>query len=133
MRKGAGRPGAAETEAARKTWLRVEAAYIINHAVIKALKKTADQAVVAVAENLQADFLVSDDIPIRRIAAQLGLDLLATVDVLVLGKRDGHLASCQAVMDKMIAAGFGICSAVYNATLMQAGEANPPPRPTPSP
>lgn len=115
--EGAGRPGADEVREA--TWLSVTAPGIPANPTLQAIPTSTDRDVLALAHQLPADWLITDDRVLVRNAGVLGVATLHTVDVVRLGKMAGHVPSCRDIMDRMLANGFGI---LYMAVLFAAGE-----------
>lgn len=119
--RGHGRPGAAEVQAAADAgWLVVDvpdpgAPSLGN------LKTAADREGVQLAYGLGVR-LLTDDPAMRREAQVLGVPLARTLDVVVLARRLGLIASCQAVLDRMRASQFGFSDADHDEALRLSGE-----------
>ncbi len=81
---------------------------------------------VALALELSADQLLSDEHPSRAVATRFGLDPLSTFGVLLLAKRRGLLPAVQPAVAALIQrASFCVKPEIYAAVLQAAGEAPP--------
>jgi predicted nucleic acid-binding protein len=81
-----------------------------------------ERAAIALAVHLSADSIVMDDLPGRRVAASLGLNVIGTLGLLVRAKRRGLIESVQPEMDALIASGLYASEQVYHKILGAAGE-----------
>lgn len=120
--RGAGLPGSAELSEAKGHWIEVIDPPLSARPIILTVSDLEDRAVLALAEHLGADWLITDDRNVRRVAQTIGISLLYTVDVVRLGKLAGFVASCQVVLDQMIANGFGVRPGLYQDVLQRVGE-----------
>jgi len=69
-----------------------------------------------------ATWLLIDDKPARRLAAQLGLPILGTLGVLLACKRRGLLPNVRPSIDAIIQFGFRVSPALRKRVLEDAGE-----------
>jgi hypothetical protein len=81
-----------------------------------------EQAAIALASELDAAWVILDDLPARRLAARQGLRIIGTVGILVAAKRAGLLESIQPLLDDLDAAEFRLSSRVRRVVLREAGE-----------
>lgn len=120
---GQGRPGSGEATAARDAgWLRitpvtVSSAFLQRHQI-----RGNDAHVVALAQHLAADRVVSDDRVVRRVVRSLGLPAISTAAVVVALRQLDLIESCRTVLDQMLAGGFGISAGLYDEALRLTGE-----------
>jgi len=63
-----------------------------------------------------------DDKKARRIARQIGLQVIGTVGVLLRAKREGVIAAIQPILAALQEAGFRMSDGLYAETLRLAGE-----------
>jgi predicted nucleic acid-binding protein len=119
--QGAGRPGAAEAQAASRTWLKVETVAPSSLTFPSGLD-AADRDMVALAQQLGIQHILTGDRAARIFAQQLGLHVHYAVEVVAAAKRMGLISSARQVMDDMLAAGFGIEDSLYDLMLRLAQE-----------
>jgi uncharacterized protein len=81
-----------------------------------------ERAAIALAAHLSADSIVMDELPGRRAAARLGLNVVGTLGLLVRAKRRGLIESVQPEMDALIASGLYVSEHVYHNILGVADE-----------
>ena len=74
-------------------------------------------ATLTLAKELQADFVILDDLKARRLAINLGLPLIGTVGLLVLAHKKGILPHLKQALDELIQVGFWISQDVYESVL----------------
>lgn len=93
------------------------------------LKKLRDQLdpgeaeAIALAQELNADFLLIDEVKDRQIAVTEGLRVIGVLGVLLQAKKVGLVQSIQSLMDELRSkARFRISPALYQAVLLEAGE-----------
>lgn len=67
--------------------------------------------------------VVIDERPARRVARQLGLPVIGTLGVLILGKDRGLIDAVQPHAEALIRAGFYVAPTIYRDALRTAGEA----------
>jgi uncharacterized protein len=77
---------------------------------------------IALAEELDARWVILDDLPARRLAVRLGLRVIGTVGLLVVAKRASILDAVRPMLDALDAAEFRLASDVRDAILRTAGE-----------
>lgn len=67
--------------------------------------------------------LLADDLAARLCAAELGLDVIGTLGVLVLAKRAGHLPAIRPLVERLRAGGQRLSQAAVSQALAAANEA----------
>lgn len=67
--------------------------------------------------------LLADDLAARQCAAELGLDVIGTLGVLVLAKRAGHLPAIGPLVERLRAGGQRLSHAAVSQALVAANEA----------
>lgn len=106
------------------TWLSVQLA--TNHPLVADLSQTLDlgeAASIALALEIQADYLLIDERRGRKVAAELGLQITGLLGVLLLAKSRGVIEQIRPILDQMVVQnGFRLQESLYNEVLRQAGE-----------
>lgn len=104
-------------------WLAVTPAK--NLGLITALRTQLDDGeaqAIAVAVELGDVLIILDDKKARRVARQMGLQVIGTVGVLLRAKQRGIIGTVQPVLAALRDAGFHMTPALYAAALEIAGE-----------
>jgi len=94
-------------------------------AVVTALRTQLDEgeaAAIALAMELGDVFVILDDKKARRVARQIGLNVIGTVGVLLRAKRQGIVPTIQPVLVALRQAGFRMTGELYAEALRLAGE-----------
>ena len=123
--KGTGRVGVTEICRARELgWIEVVSPE--NDALLRLLRRELDDGeaeVIALAVERQADLVLLDEWEARRIADLYGLAKTGVIGILIRAKRDGHIASLRAEIDKLRdPGGFWIDESLYLRALSVVGE-----------
>ena len=79
-------------------------------------------AAITLAQELQADRLLLDDLAARKEAQRLGLPVIGTVGIVLIAKQLGLIPNVKQVLDDLIANGTRISQQLYKQTLTAAGE-----------
>lgn len=79
-------------------------------------------AAIVLAEELEADQLLLDDLGARQEAQALNLPVIGTIGILLLAKQQGLIKSVKEVLDGLIAQGTRISQQLYQDALFVAGE-----------
>lgn len=81
-------------------------------------------AAMILAEDLDADFLLIDDLSARIEAISRKLPVIGTIGILLLAKQRGLIPNVKEVLDALIAGGKRVSQKLYQQALTSAGEAN---------
>lgn len=79
-------------------------------------------AAISLAEELDADRLLLDDLAARREAQRRGLPVIGTLGILLIAKEQGLISSVKQVLDDLIAHGMRISQRLYQEVLAVVGE-----------
>ena len=82
-----------------------------------------EREAIALALALNADYLIVDDLPARRLATRLGLRITGSAGLLVRARRLGLIDAVRPELDAMIASGLYMSRQVYLEVLGSVGEA----------
>ena len=80
---------------------------------------------IALAIELNANWVLLDDEPARRLARELGVPTIGTVGLLMAAKRREVIPSVRPILDALIAVDFRISRDLFAGTLDEAGEGTP--------
>jgi predicted nucleic acid-binding protein len=83
-----------------------------------------EREAITLATQLAANYVVLDDLPARRVAANLGLTVVGSLGLLVRARDHGLIARVRLIMDQMIARGLFATEQLYQEILTAAGEAD---------
>ena len=72
--------------------------------------------------DLNADQIVLDDEPVRRLAGALGLPLIGTLGVILAAKERGVIPAVKPLVLALIETGFRLDDSLYELVLSDAGE-----------
>lgn len=99
---------------------------VINRTLVASLRIELDPGeseAIALAVELNADFLLMDEHVGRRIASRLGVERVGVLGVLRRAKHDGLVPAIRPILDDLItSAGFWIGRDLYDYALREAGE-----------
>ena len=104
-------------------WISVKS--IKNTSVIQILKTQIDDGeseAIALSLELKDVALLLDDKKARRIAEQLGLQIIGTIGLILRAKRIGLITEVKPVLNELQTAGFRIRGTLYNEALRLANE-----------
>jgi len=96
-----------------------------NQPLVSALSKllgAGESEAIALAIELGADFLILDDLKARKIARELGINVIGTAGVLLLAKKRGVVEEVEALLMALVDRSFRISSEVVEVILKAAGE-----------
>jgi uncharacterized protein len=121
--EGAGRPGAAEVQAA--TW--IEARTVTNKAEVTRLHTITplgkgECGTIVLAEEIGAQRVIIDDRAARQVAQARGLPIIGTGGVLLVAKTRGIILNAKDILDELRAQGMHIGQTLYQRILAAAGE-----------
>jgi len=82
-----------------------------------------EREAIALALELKATRLLLDDLPARRLASSLGLEIIGTLGLLLWAKEQGLLPAVRPWVDTLLREGFYISERLLAEVLSTAGEA----------
>jgi len=91
--------------------------------VVEAALDAGESQAIGLALETEAERLILDDLPARRLAARLGLSVVGTAGVLFTAKQKGLLPAVRPSLDALRDQGFRLRQDVYEQLLSAAGEA----------
>jgi predicted nucleic acid-binding protein len=112
---GNGRPG--EQEIVQANWIQLRSLAV----PLKEPFRGEDEA-IALALEIQAEFVIIDEVRGYRKAKVHGLTVLRSGGLLVMAKQAGFIKRVRPILDHMIHEGFWLCSEVYQTILERVGE-----------
>lgn len=119
--RGAAEPGAEETRSA--DWIETRLAMDdLSVSVLRENLGAGESEAIVLAQELGADLLLLDDALARRKAERLGLNVVGTLGVLLLAKREGQLDAVKPVLIELQRTDFRASLRVYEEVLARAGE-----------
>ncbi|MCX5977018.1 MAG: DUF3368 domain-containing protein [Coprothermobacterota bacterium] len=104
-------------------WITVQPAQ--DMLAVQLLKEELDageSAAIILAKELKADLVLIDERAAARKARALGLRVIGTLGVLLLGKRTGHLSAIKPLLDNLRENDFHMSANLCNQVLHDAGE-----------
>ena len=105
------------------TWLRIQAPNVLPPAsLLRRRLGDGEWEALALAIELEAAWIILDDLPARRSAEATGLNVIGTLGTLVTAKRAGLLKSIRPELDGLRATSFFLSPKLYDALLQAAGE-----------
>lgn len=90
--------------------------------VVAARLDPGERQAIGLALDLNADQIVLDDEPARRLARVLGLPLIGTLGIILAAKERGVIPVVKPVVSALIETGFRLDDALYALVLFDAGE-----------
>jgi len=107
------------------TWIQVRS--VSDHQKLLELRITTklglgECAAIILAQELNADRLLVDDLPARQLAESRNLPVTGTVGTLLIAKQKGLISNVKDVLDALIAQGARISQRVYQEALAIANE-----------
>ena len=104
-------------------WISVVAAE--NRSTITQLETQLDKGeaeAIALAMELQPDFLIIDELKGRTIAEEMGIKIVGLLGTLLKAKQLGHIAELKPKLEELIRLGFRVNPKLYDHVLKLAGE-----------
>lgn len=118
---GSHRPGAAEIRQA--DWIQVR--HVADRTRVDYLRSDLDYGeaeTLVLSDELRADWVLMDEAKGRLAAELLGLRMIGTLGLLLLGKRMGKVAAVRPLLDTLRANKFYINDRMHRSILAEAGE-----------
>ncbi len=81
-----------------------------------------ERAAITLALDIDADFIVLDDLPARRVAANFDMTVVGSLGLLVRAKDRGLVDVVRPIMDEMIAFGLYVTARLYLEIVLASGE-----------
>lgn len=104
-------------------WLRVQdLKQALPSAVVRPSLGDGERETLALALEIQADLSILDDLPARRVARTLGLDITGTAGVLLAAKRRGLIPHVRPHLENLVNNAFFIGPELFEELLELAGE-----------
>ncbi|MPZ21453.1 MAG: DUF3368 domain-containing protein [Luteitalea sp.] len=108
---------------ARPAWLYVRSLQNqLPAAVLRPTLGDGEREAIALALEASADRVVLDDLPARRVAQELGLNVIGTLGLLLAAKRAGLVDAIRPELDNLVRTGFFLGQQLYEEVLRAAGE-----------
>ena len=121
---GSGRPGATALAGALATsWLCVQP--LVNQQALPELGQLLDLGeaeAIALAEQLDARFLLIDEAAGRRIARRRGVSVTGVAGVLLSAKASGAVVAVRPIIEELSNAGYRLSARLVSSVLERAGE-----------
>jgi len=93
----------------------------LKHSIMIQLDE-GEAEVISVAKDKNISLVCIDEFAGRQYASLLGLDVIGTLGVLLIAKRQGYIPALKPLCDKLISSGRYISRVLYNEVLKKAGE-----------
>jgi len=104
-------------------WIRVRPlTRPLDSVILRAALGRGETEALGLAQELEADLVIADDRPARRLAAQLGLSVAGTAGILATAKRAGFIPAVRPLLDQLLSLGFRISPAIIERVLTDADE-----------
>ena len=86
------------------------------------LVDTGEASAIALAHEIENEFLITDDLEARKLCAKLGLPFIGTLGVLLRAKEKGYLAEIKPLLELIKQTNFRFTDDLYQTVLRKAGE-----------
>ncbi|MGH7214000.1 MAG: DUF3368 domain-containing protein [Tepidisphaeraceae bacterium] len=90
--------------------------------VVEAALDEGESEAIALSLELNADWLLLDELPARRLAGRLGVAIVGTLGILLLAKLQGFIPEIRPRVELLKTANFRVSPALLRDTLRDAGE-----------
>lgn len=94
----------------------------IGSRILRASLGPGEREAISLALEVDAQWIVLDDRPARRLANALGLPVIGTLGILLASKRQGFLSAVRPCVDALVNHGFRIAPDPYEHVLADVGE-----------
>ena len=104
-------------------WLKVIA--VTNHSLEDELALIVDPgeaSAIALAHEIEIDYLVTDDLQARKLAVKLGLTIIGTLGILLKAKQKGLIELLKPVLEQIVKTNFRTTAVLIENVLRDAGE-----------
>ena len=104
-------------------WLKV--IKVVNHKLQDELAMIVDSgeaSAIALAKEIEIDYLVTDDLHARKLSLKLGLNVIGTLGILLKAKQTGLILLLKPVFDQILTTDFRITQTLMEVVLRDAGE-----------
>lgn len=105
-------------------WIVVDA--VLNTVAVAKLSEVLDPGeaeAIILAQEKNADFLVIDERKGRKVAQNLGINIVGFLGILIRAKKAGHITRLKPVLDQLVSSfGFRVGRKLYERILSEAGE-----------
>lgn len=118
---GQGKPGSLDVQKA--SWIKSQK--VSNQNQVNLLLPTLDKGeaeVIVLAQELQANLVLIDEVSARKVAKLLNLTVIGTIGILIKAKDAGHIHAVKPYFDQLINSGLRYNLAFYNKVLSQLNE-----------
>jgi len=114
---------AQSVEAAVSSWLKIQQLEDRRSlGVLLADLDAGEAEAIALAREIEAEWIVMDDLDGRRLARRLGLRVVGTLGLLLAARLRGEIPALRAEIERLREAGFRATDQLLEATLRAAGE-----------
>ncbi len=117
--------GGAKREILTADW--IETIVVKDHLAVEVLLDELDAGeaeTLVLAREISADWVLMDEKKGRRKLAQLGLNKIGTLGILLKAKQNGLLSEIRPTLERLHTQGFSLSHSVIDAVLRQAGESD---------
>ncbi len=94
----------------------------VPEAVLRNALGLGEREAIALAVESKPSLLIVDDLPARKVARMLGVDVVGTAGILLAAKRRGFVESLRTELDRLIQNSFFLSPKLYNDLLQAADE-----------
>lgn len=120
---GAGKAGSSDVAAARWIKRRIVAnAGAVAQLMLAHKLERGECETLALAAEMNADLILLDEKPARKVAAQQGFAVIGSLGVLLLAKSNGVIGAVKPTLDALLKAGMRLDPNLYTEILRRAGE-----------
>jgi hypothetical protein len=106
-------------------WLRDRVVVITQRAVADNLALvlgSGEAEAISLYQELNADYLLMDDLKARSIAQMRGIRIIGTVGILIKAKKDGKIESLRPILEALVSGGVRISRELVATALQSVGE-----------
>ncbi|MDB5001784.1 MAG: hypothetical protein JWQ34_9 [Mucilaginibacter sp.] len=83
-----------------------------------------EASAIAMAQETENQYLITDDLEARKLSAKLGLSVIGTLGVLLRAKQEGHIDLIKPFLEQIKQTNFRMAYDLYQTVLKKAGESN---------